>query len=1710
MTSRLDRLVELLHNGSNKYIRSSAAQQIAEVCRHRSDNVQIMCDKVLQLMTKHKSIWSTRVSCAQAIGMIFKEYSGVECQCLVVVPDQYLSLSDLLDDFKFRFSSYLDEDTDKTVDELSGIPFWPISLSHNDLLSHAEALRQIDCEYEIIALGQKDSKSNVNQGVDDIKSRIVDDAQESLVIQSNIATQQQQQIYSEDMQHQSYILSIYLHCLRILESRDWEIRHGSVLIIKSILESCSFHRLFSQSFFIVAESQIKENGLNTDQVLEQIKDLKVNSQICDIVSRLISVLAKDRFADYQGDLMVVPVRESAGQCLSLLIQLIDYSKLENVQLIFDAMINIQKDTGTSVDIPEDQRIRDSIAMKISASIALKYFLAGFSGRIDLLQDVQSSLHGAVVQLLSDTSDDVRAIVSSAISPLITGLQKIWSQSQLTELLILAFDIIEDYDDIGAYSQYVIQLIQNLIMADLYDNHVQGVVPVQEVVHRIIPYIRHNSSSVRLQILSVIEQLIQIYHAKLSPMLSVVLNSIIYTVLLDTESAVQQKAFCVITSVILKIQSAELKAQICKQITQQGFMHWWMYVISTPSGICLPVDYLPDFSRECHSLPFMTSGKISGIPPFSAHLSVQQNQKHIQNLSLLRERQFNPMDIAMITHDLEVVDQDTILRGRFSAVECLSLMINSVLHEDGMLQVFENICQGLLSTSPFTGASSALWCQYLSIILTTCYDRLAGSDVLEQYLAVSFNLIWDQVSSDDIKVAFAQFLVCNGHYQFDQSKNEHRKLGAMVKCFMSSMLDGSSAYYRERCARYFATFLAQSINYEQFDYGKMVNKVIDNLFLYYLHDQDHINVASDAIYSTSRSQDAVMRQKCIQLLFSELFRHFDGLLLDKCPQITQQWPNLSQLNIDPVSIASAFSALQIITKSCSYLRVLSGIFDSVLLQCIVLQLQSPYSYIRWLGAQTVEVASSTMKQLSDGKQTLISFILTEILPLLDQSRDITLRIGIAGLIQHFIQKMQDDILPYLVYFIVPVLRSMNDQHSIIRNCLSSCFAELVRLMPLESGAADLIDLSDALIQQKENLRSFVVQLLNPSQLEDFQIPVQINAQLRRYQQDGLNWLYFLNKYNLHGILCDDMGLGKTLQTICILASDHHHRSVEQRGRLPSLVICPTSVTGHWKNEILRFTQNLKPVIYYGTSAYRRDLMDSISQYDILIISYEMARNDIDLLTRIQFNYCVLDEGHIIKNAKSKTTMSIKQLRADHRLILSGTPVQNNVLELWSLFDFLMPGFLGSEEQFRDKYAKPILAMKSFSMSHFDDDGKASKSSAKRSKKRASTDDKVEERGILALESLHKLVLPFLLRRLKEDVLHDLPPKIIQDYPCELTDLQRMIYDQFCQDQFKSLEDVDAEDGNLSQQPVHIFQALQFLRKLCNHPMLVAKDMPKYQTVIQNYLHSTGIHITDVNLSGKLLSLRELLLECGIGSDSSDQALNPHRALIFCQQKSMVDLIENVLFGRHMQSVSYMRLDGSVPAMKRQDIVSQFNLDPSIDVLLLTTSVGGLGLNLTGADTVIFVEHDYNPSKDMQAMDRAHRIGQQRTVNVYRLITKDTLEEKIMGLQKFKKRVADAIINEENSGTGLQSMQPDEILSVFETTPAQGAMPQKRSLEQSEQHADSGKSSKKSKHLNVPGLSADVVAHMEQLAEQSQDEYNEAYNFEEFLSSQYSSQQNQKYS
>ena len=407
------------------------------------------------------------------------------------------------------------------------------------------------------------------------------------------------------------------------------------------------------------------------------------------------------------------------------------------------------------------------------------------------------------------------------------------------------------------------------------------------------------------------------------------------------------------------------------------------------------------------------------------------------------------------------------------------------------------------------------------------------------------------------------------------------------------------------------------------------------------------------------------------------------------------------------------------------------------------LQHPFRAVRHMSSRCLAALGSL-----DSDRVLTS-VVESILPMLGATENVRMRQGAMEAVACVVEHMGMSIIPYIVLLVIPVLGRMSDTDQSVRLTATQSFATLIRLMPLEGGVADPPALSAELAERKVQQRSFLEQLFDPKKLENYQVPVPVNAELRSYQQDGVNWLAFLNKYGLHGILCDDMGLGKTLQTICILAADHHQRQTEFRktknpsaSPLPSIVICPPTLTGHWVYEVEKFvsSDHLNPLHYTGPPSERMRLRKRVSRHNLVIASYDIVRNDIDFFATLRWNYCVLDEGHVIKNGKTKSSKAIKQLIANHRLILSGTPIQNNVLELWSLFDFLMPGFLGSEKQFQARYSKPILASR---------DAKAS--------------SKEQEGGALAMESLHRQTLPFLLRRMKEDVLKDLPPKITQVLP-----------------------------------------------------------------------------------------------------------------------------------------------------------------------------------------------------------------------------------------------------------------------------------------------------------------------------------------------------------
>lgn len=842
------------------------------------------------------------------------------------------------------------------------------------------------------------------------------------------------------------------------------------------------------------------------------------------------------------------------------------------------------------------------------------------------------------------------------------------------------------------------------------------------------------------------------------------------------------------------------------------------------------------------------------------------------------------------------------------------------------------------------------------------------------------------------------------------------------------------------------------------------------------------------------QEARIKRTGAMLAMEALINLYSTALFDEVPK-------LKELMLDPIALLenTTGDALiedqqkgQVVIDALGILRALLPKLDPSLhdqvLECVPYLkpgLCSAYSVFRYSSAKALATICSVCPTKA------FTFLVKSVLPMVNSSGVTEERQGAIESIYHVSATMGADILPYIVFLIVPVLGRMSDSDHDVRVLATTTFASIIKLVPLEAGIPDPEGMPQELLEGRDKEREFIQQMMDPSKIKPFDLPVSIKATLRKYQQEGVNWLAFLNKYHLHGILCDDMGLGKTLQTLCIVASDHYLRAEKFKEtnspefrKLASIIICPPSLTGHWEQEILQYSPFLKPLVYAGGPSARAAIRSQISSADIVITSYDVCRNDIDHLLAHDFNYCVLDEGHIIKNSSSKLTKSVKQVRAEHRLILSGTPIQNNVLELWSLFDFLMPGFLGTEKVFHEKFAKPIAASRN-----------------------SKTSSKEQEAGALALESLHKQVLPFMLRRLKEDVLSDLPPKIIQDYYCELSELQKTLYKDFAQKQKNTVQEeinhrLDGKEGGESN--THVFQALQYMRKLCNHPALVVSpEHPKFNEV-NEYLRINKSDIRSINHAPKLLSLRTLLLECGIGVDDSDYigkgknkklqqqitaegVISDHRALIFCQLKDMLDIVENELLKKHLPSVTYMRLDGSTDPRDRQSIVRKFNEDPSIDVLLLTTKVGGLGLNLTGADTVIFVEHDWNPMNDLQAMDRAHRLGQKKVVNVYRLITKHTLEEKIMGLQKFKMNIASTVVNQQNSG--LASMDTNQLLDLFDVDEAAAKSTNENSVPERENYVPEDVKS------GLSGKEAGAVGELGDLWDEQQ--YEDEYNLDNFI-------------
>jgi superfamily II DNA or RNA helicase len=456
-------------------------------------------------------------------------------------------------------------------------------------------------------------------------------------------------------------------------------------------------------------------------------------------------------------------------------------------------------------------------------------------------------------------------------------------------------------------------------------------------------------------------------------------------------------------------------------------------------------------------------------------------------------------------------------------------------------------------------------------------------------------------------------------------------------------------------------------------------------------------------------------------------------------------------------------------------------------------------------------------------------------------------------------------------------------------------------------------------------------------------------LREYQLAGLEWLTRLAANNLGGILADEMGLGKTVQTLAFLRA--------HQGDGPALVVCPTSLVTNWENEARKFTPELKTLVLEGADRAAR--FHSIAEVDLVVTSYALLRRDIDTLREINFSTAVLDEAQHIKNPETQNAQAAYALRATHRFVLTGTPMENSVRDLWSIMNFALPGYLGNRNDFRERYELPI--------------GRGSAPDVQR--------------------RLSRRLQPFLLRRRKRDVAKDLPEKIEQVVPCDLTSHQRAAYDALLREIQQGLGG-SGKNVNAGAERMKMLTGLLRLRQVCCDLRLVGID--KEET------------------SAKLDLLDELLEEAIDGE---------HRVLVFSQFVSMLHLVRERL---EKLEIPFCYLDGSTK--QRQEVVDRFQSDSAIPVFLISLKAGGVGLNLSAADTVIHFDPWWNPAVEAQATDRAHRIGQTRVVTAYKLITRDTVEEKILRLQEKKRAAIDAAIeSEEPLMTGLTTEELEELLA-----------------------------------------------------------------------------------
>ncbi|CAN1261979.1 TATA-binding protein-associated factor BTAF1 [Linum perenne] len=1381
--------------------------------------------------------------------------------------------------------------------------------------------------------------------------------------------------------------------------------------------------------------------------------MKNNEFLQDCAIRFLCVLSLDRFGDYVSDQVVAPVRETCAQALGATFKYMDRSLVLETLTI---LLHMQ----------------------------------------DMLPELLGHILPACKAGLEDPDDDVRAVAADALIPAASAVVSLKGQT-LHSIVMLLWDILLDLDDLSPSTSSVMNLLAEIYsqeeMIPKMMSKPKEELDLNEIVHiddvgeksdlaespymlstlapRLWPFMRHSITSVRYSAIRTLERLLEAgckqsvsdpYGSSIWPsfILGDTLRIVFQNLLLESNDAILHCSERV-WRLLVQCSVEDLEA------VANAYMSSWIELSTTPFGS--PLDSSKMFWPV--ALPIITASALgiiaSKLRENSVRLVIESLWAALSSLSGV-QRQVAAM--VLISWFKEMQSQDLVKSQGVMAIfpthikswllDLLSCPDPTFPTKDSMLPYSELSRTYLKMRNEASQLLLAI--ESLGMLDDTSLAVREHLEGLSADEAIKFasklspsgtgetgNEHSGQNMVDDIELTKQRLLSTSGYLKCVQS-NLHVTVAALVAAavvwmselpvrlnpiilpLMASIKREQEEILQQMSADALAELISRCISRKPSPNDKLIKNicsltcmdpcetpqagVIGSMDI--IDDQDFLTFVNSGGKQKSRVHmftggedrskvEGFITRRGSELALRHLCQNFGASLFDKLPKI---WDCLTEVLIPgdiehESQIAKPIDSIvdpQVLINNIQVVRSISPLLDDglkpkllTLLPCIFQCICHSHVAVRLAASRCITSMAKSMTT------NIMNAVIENAVPMLGDMASVYSRQGAGMLISSLVQGLNVELVPYAPLLVVPLLRCMSDCDQSVRQSVTRSFAALVPLLPLARGVPPPSGLGEGFPRNVEDAQ-FLEQLLDNSHIEDYKLSTELKVTLRRYQQEGINWLAFLKRFKLHGILCDDMGLGKTLQASAIVASDIAERCI--------------------------------------------------------------------------------DEGHVIKNAKSKITAAVKNLKAQHRLILSGTPIQNNIMDLWSLFDFLMPGFLGTDRQFQATYGKPLLAAR---------DAKCSAKDA--------------EAGALAMEALHKQVMPFLLRRTKDEVLSDLPEKIIQDRYCDLSPIQLKLYERFSESPARkeissivtTQESADTEGTAASPKASsHVFQAIQYLLKLCSHPLLVLADKTPESLASLSEFFPTN---SDVNMelhklhhSSKLVALQEILEECGIGIDTSSfdnvGSVGQHRVLIFAQHKALLDIIERDLFHAHMKSVTYLRLDGSVESGKRFDIVRAFNSDPTIDVLLLTTHVGGLGLNLTSADTLVFMEHDWNPMRDLQAMDRAHRLGQKKVVNVHRLIMRGTLEEKVMSLQRFKVSVANAVINSENAS--MKTMNTDQLLDLFasaESSTKQGTSAARRG---------DGKFDGDPKLMGTgKGVKA-ILGGLEELWDQSQ--YNEEYNLSQFLS------------